>query len=253
MNIEIANRLVELRKKNGYSQEELAEKLGLSRQAVSKWERAESSPDTDNLICLAKLYNVSLDDLLDTTQDIDEIRQDVMDKEKEEEARKYVEINDDSIIIRKDDKYVKINNHSTVKREDEKRYRRFGLVEGIVSGVGYVLVTIIYFLVSSFNSDQWSKLWVIYFVPLIIGSLISCIKKRRFTPFLYPILATFTFLTIGLYTGVWHPTWIVFMTIPLFYGIFGPIDKAIAEKRGEKIDPDDNDEDDDDEDEEDDD
>ena len=68
MNIEIANRLVQLRKKNGLSQEELADKLGLSRQAVSKWERAEASPDTDNLICLAKLYGVSLDELLSTEQ-----------------------------------------------------------------------------------------------------------------------------------------------------------------------------------------
>ena len=65
MNIETANRLYELRKKNGYSQEELAAKLGLSRQAVSKWERAEASPDTDNLVELAKLYGISLDELLD--------------------------------------------------------------------------------------------------------------------------------------------------------------------------------------------
>src|SRR5690554_3542843 len=64
MNIKIANRLVELRKKHNLSQEELASKLGVSRQAVSKWERAESSPDTDNLISLAKLYNKSLDELL---------------------------------------------------------------------------------------------------------------------------------------------------------------------------------------------
>lgn len=45
-------------------QEELAEQLGVSRQAVSKWERSESSPDTDNLIALARLYGVSIDELL---------------------------------------------------------------------------------------------------------------------------------------------------------------------------------------------
>ncbi|MDE7187528.1 MAG: helix-turn-helix domain-containing protein [Lachnospiraceae bacterium] len=64
MNLEIANRLVALRKENQLSQEALAEKLGISRQAVSKWERAEASPDTDNLIALARLYHVSLDELL---------------------------------------------------------------------------------------------------------------------------------------------------------------------------------------------
>lgn len=64
MNLEIATRLVGLRKANNLSQEALAEKLGISRQAVSKWERAEASPDTDNLIALARLYHVSLDELL---------------------------------------------------------------------------------------------------------------------------------------------------------------------------------------------
>ena len=74
MNIEIANRLVQLRKQHGLSQEELAEKLGISRQAISKWERAESSPDTDNLISIAKLYNVSLDELLKTDEDPETLR-----------------------------------------------------------------------------------------------------------------------------------------------------------------------------------
>ena len=72
MNIEIANRLVQLRKQHGYSQEELAAKLGLSRQAVSKWERAEASPDTDNLIMLSRVYGVSLDELLKTAEPIPE-------------------------------------------------------------------------------------------------------------------------------------------------------------------------------------
>ena len=59
-----AERLAALRREHGYSQEELAEKLGVSRQAVSKWERAESSPDTDNLVALARLYGTSLDSLV---------------------------------------------------------------------------------------------------------------------------------------------------------------------------------------------
>ena len=62
MNVEIAQRLAELRRERGFSQEGLAEQLGLSRQAVSKWERAESAPDMGNLIALADLYEVTLDE-----------------------------------------------------------------------------------------------------------------------------------------------------------------------------------------------
>ena len=72
MNVEVAQRLAELRRAKGYSQESLANELGLSRQAVSKWERAESSPDTQNLIALAKLYGVSLDELLRVGDDVED-------------------------------------------------------------------------------------------------------------------------------------------------------------------------------------
>lgn len=64
MNIETANRLYQYRKQMGISQEELASRIGVSRQAVSKWERAEASPDTDNLIELSKVYGVTLDEML---------------------------------------------------------------------------------------------------------------------------------------------------------------------------------------------
>ena len=64
MDLAMAQRLVNRRKADGLSQEALAAQLGVSRQAVSKWERSESSPDTDNLIALAALYGVSLDELL---------------------------------------------------------------------------------------------------------------------------------------------------------------------------------------------
>ena len=71
MNIKLANRLVELRKEHKFSQEALAEKLGLSRQSISKWERAEASPDTDNLIALAEVYGITLDQLLGNEETTD--------------------------------------------------------------------------------------------------------------------------------------------------------------------------------------
>lgn len=64
MNAEVAQRLANARRARGITQEELANRLGVSRQAVSNWERGETSPDTDNLIALARIYHMSLDELL---------------------------------------------------------------------------------------------------------------------------------------------------------------------------------------------
>lgn len=59
-----ADKLIDLRKKNGWSQEELADKLGVSRQAVSKWESAQSIPDLNRVLAMADLFSVSTDYLL---------------------------------------------------------------------------------------------------------------------------------------------------------------------------------------------
>ncbi len=81
MDLAMAQRLVDRRKAAGLSQEALAVQLGVSRQAVSKWERSESSPDTDNLIALAALYGVSLDELLygEAASDVDTSADDDVD------------------------------------------------------------------------------------------------------------------------------------------------------------------------------
>lgn len=60
----IAERLQELRKNAGYSQEQVAEMLGLSRQAVSKWESGQGKPEIDNIVKLTEIYNVSADYIL---------------------------------------------------------------------------------------------------------------------------------------------------------------------------------------------
>ena len=87
MNVETAQRLADLRRSKGFSQEGLARRLVLSRQAVSKWECAESSPDTENLISLAKLYGVSLDELLNPSAEIeDDIEFENEDRARQREA-----------------------------------------------------------------------------------------------------------------------------------------------------------------------
>ena len=64
-----ADKLITLRKKAGWSQEELAEKLGVTRQSVSKWEGAQSVPDIDKILQLARLFGVTTDYLLKEEQD----------------------------------------------------------------------------------------------------------------------------------------------------------------------------------------
>lgn len=63
--MKINEKLISLRKEKGWSQEELANQLNVSRQAISKWELGESLPDTNNIMQLSKLYGKSIDDLLD--------------------------------------------------------------------------------------------------------------------------------------------------------------------------------------------
>ena len=63
--MEIGKKIMNLRKKNGLSQEELAEKIGVARQTISKWELGETSPDLKQSKELSKIFGVSLDELTD--------------------------------------------------------------------------------------------------------------------------------------------------------------------------------------------
>ena len=63
--MQLGNSLFHARKKCGFSQEEVAEKLGVSRQTISKWETDETLPDIRQSKKMAVLYHTSLDDLID--------------------------------------------------------------------------------------------------------------------------------------------------------------------------------------------
>ena len=62
--MKLSENLKKIRKENNLSQEQLAEQLGVSRQAVSKWESGQSYPEMDKVLNICKLYNYNIDELL---------------------------------------------------------------------------------------------------------------------------------------------------------------------------------------------
>lgn len=265
MTIETANRLYELRKKHGLSQEELAEKLGVSRQAVSKWERSEASPDTDNLIALAKIYDLSLDELIYGERESKEEKA----EEKAEEDKKginRVNIGPTGIFIESDEgdkvqinlkgikvtegKHIHINDEYDDEDEDEDEDNDDD--DDIIIRDGHfhfeidkpknkllfwltlpypIICAIAYLIFGCLNIlGGWGLSWIIFVTIPIYYSLIEAICKRRFSEFAYPVFTAFAYLLTGMYFGNWHPSWIIFVTIPLYYCIADTLDKMIRQK-----------------------
>lgn len=262
MTIEIADRLIKLRKEHGYSQEELADKLGLSRQAVSKWERAEASPDTDNLICLAKLYGVSLDELLANGDDLETFVDEQVKKEEEPEVEikdnredkktDRVTINNEGIhVVDKDGSEVFVGNKgirfvdkdgNCVKKHPH--LDKFLQVLGIVEGGLTILALVAYILMGTL-ANMWFNGWIVFFVPEIVCSFIRAIHKRNAHQFTYPFFAIFAFFFVcmvfpGMEANLWHPMWVIFLTIPVYYIVVSAIRKALGK---DPVDDDEDDED----------
>ena len=157
MNAEVANRLQQLRKAKGLSQEELANILGLSRQAISKWERAETSPDTDNLICLAKLYNISIDSLLSTDESIEEIKERIaqeriseIDKDKEEKFEND-EISEQDFEKSIFEDYTDEEKDLKVKADDKSGNFMFAMLG----------VSILCYIIIGTKTNDWSWGWLL--------------------------------------------------------------------------------------------
>ena len=93
------------------------------------------------------------------------------------------------------------------------------------------LVTIILYFLWSFYGNAWEISWVIWILMPAVMSIFEAIAKKRFTSFIYPCLVTAIFCYCGMKYGNWHPMWILFITIPLFYVIFDPIDKYLLKTK----------------------
>ena len=130
----LADKIIELRKKNGWSQEELAEKINVSRQSVSKWEGAQSIPDLDKILQMSKIFGVTTDYLLKDEMGEAEYLPEGGDAETEPKYRK--------VSLKEAHEFLAIKEKNSVKIA-------FGVLLCILSpimlimlaGTGYFLIT----------------------------------------------------------------------------------------------------------------
>lgn len=195
MDLMTANRLQQFRKQNGYSQEVLAEKLGISRQSISKWERAESSPEIDNLMALAKIYGITIDELLDTSSDKVVIKNENTQKDFKGKIKSLLS---------------KANDFG-IYPQTAKKLMVFPFP---------IIIVFIYILLSMLF-DIWHPFWIIFLtIPMYYRFAIACKanNKKVFTLLLpIPEIIVTIFLLIGFATGIWGYTSLLFLIIPMFY------------------------------------
>lgn len=240
MDITTANRLYELRKQHGYSQDELADMLNVSRQAVSKWERSESSPDTDNLIALAKLYNVSLDELLgfnhedikknsDAENDVNDNKNDDSnadcDKNTDEHVGDHVHIDLNGIHVQdKNGDHVHIDENGIhVKDKNGEQVHITGNIAKLVNKV----VGNIHIDDNDDDDDDYSH--KDENIKVAIKNAFKgeykhpAIKGIVFSAMLALCLAAY--LAIGFACNLWHPGWLLFFVPMIVDGVVDTIIK----------------------------
>lgn len=255
MNIEIANRLLQYRKQSKLSQEELAEKIGVSRQAVSKWERAEASPDTDNLILLAQVYGVSLDELLKGEGEPKAKREEGFEPDENTEYvshdkvyfkkgihvdgddkvdisfreginvqakdGSHVHVGKDGVFVHDGEKtraYTDENGNVMVDEELEHNRRKR---KKIAQRVPVWAISLCIFLLWGFSGVLcgWALAWISFLLIPLYHTFVDAIYKRNPSHFAYPVLCVMFQMITGFLFGGWEWGWIAYLTIPVYYGI----------------------------------
>lgn len=195
MSIKQGEYLKKLRTENNLSQEKLGEKLGLSRQSISKWEQGNAVPDIENIMKLAKLYNVSVDSILNGEEDKKE-------EISTQETARLVQSETD----------VATKNEEQNETEKKKKHH---------SWVFYsypVLMVILYSVIGvMFSPKGWYIGWIILLTIPLYYTGVAAYNKKKPVIFCYPVLTVMIYLLGGFLFKLWHPLWIIFLTIPIFY------------------------------------
>ena len=192
MSLQLGVKLADLRKRNGFSQEALAEKMGVSRQAISKWERGESTPDTDTLIELSRLYSVSLDMLVGNTTEKTAETEKPSEKGNEEKAKSNV-------------------NYSDVASKMLK--------------FPFPLVIAALYVFMGLALKIWHPAWLIFLLIPAYYHIAIGMKAKTKKGFLMgmPVFeaALLLFLVLGFAFSAWKYAWILFIAAICYYWTVG--------------------------------
>lgn len=207
MSIKQGDYLKELRIKNHLSQEKLGERLGLSRQSVSKWEQGYATPDTENLLKLSELYGVSVDTILKCGET------------EETDSREFSENNEEK--AESDVSEEKENKAETkiifIEKQDHKEPKPHKKRGWLFISYPIWMVVLYAVIGSFFGAKGWITGWLVLLtIPLFYTGVIAFEKKKPVI-FCYPVLVTLIYLMCGFFANLWHPMWIIFLTIPIFY------------------------------------
>lgn len=201
MSIKQGDYLKQLRTQNNLSQEKLAEKLGVSRQSISKWEQGYAVPDTDNMFKLSKLYGMSVDAILNCGETTVTPATENAEGKETADAPVSVGINNEP--------EAKDNNDKTKQHKKKKRSWIFAAYPVIAIFVMAALGCI--------NSELWKTSWIFLLTIPLFYTGIFAYEKKNLLIFCYPVVVLIIFLLGGFYFSLWHPLWILFLTIPIYY------------------------------------
>ncbi len=159
--MKFGDKLIALRKKRGLSQEELAEKLNVSRQSVSKWESNNTYPETEKIVQICNLFNCSMDDLInDKVIDIDQV---------ERKEKSNLNISIDSLldfITKTIDMFAGMTFTSGLKCVIE-----LFIIACVMAFGGFIVISIVMGLLNSVLSFISNR----YFITNFIGSVLGLI------------------------------------------------------------------------------
>ncbi len=186
---------------NDYSQEDLAKKIGVSRQAISKWERDDSIPDLVNGTKLCSLFNITIEDLLnDSFEDIDQNRQDKKTILKSSRWN-YIVLSIKLILIIM--VFLSFNHFLNLYLAQSKETYQFSftIYYGLQLVPYFALGTIVYFKTE--NSKASMKLLLAYVFNIAFLFLVFSILTNPFLPIINQEsnmwLRSLIFFTFGIY------------------------------------------------------